>query len=53
MVEGGAQIIGSFLAESSVVDTVIITVAPTFVGVNGSGYAVPLGMVRACIFFTC
>jgi hypothetical protein len=47
MVEGGAQVIESFLAESSkgVIDTVIVTVAPTFVGVDGVGYAAPLGMV--------
>jgi 2,5-diamino-6-(ribosylamino)-4(3H)-pyrimidinone 5'-phosphate reductase len=47
MVEGGAQVIESFLAESSkgVIDTVIVTVAPTFVGVDGVGYAAPLGML--------
>ena len=41
MVEGGARIIQSFLAESpnaSMIDTVIITVAPTFVGDDGVGY---------------
>jgi 2,5-diamino-6-(ribosylamino)-4(3H)-pyrimidinone 5'-phosphate reductase len=57
MVEGGAQVIESFLAESSrenpsgVIDTVIVTVAPTFVGVEGVGYGVPLGMV--CILLLC
>ena len=48
MVEGGASIIGSFLTEAlpslrsmpskSIVDTVIITIAPTFVGDDGIGY---------------
>lgn len=44
MVEGGARIIQSFLAESKeetasrVVDAVIVTVAPTFVGDDGVGY---------------
>jgi len=54
MVEGGASIIGSFLAEAtpshrmqsdmhrSVVDTVIVTVAPTFVGDDGVGYGAGL-----------
>jgi 2,5-diamino-6-(ribosylamino)-4(3H)-pyrimidinone 5'-phosphate reductase len=50
MVEGGASVIGSFLAEvsisgeggglSNVVDTVIVTVAPTFVGDDGVGYGI-------------
>ena len=48
MVEGGASIIGSFLTEASlslrsmpskiIVDTVIITIAPTFIGDDGIGY---------------
>jgi 2,5-diamino-6-(ribosylamino)-4(3H)-pyrimidinone 5'-phosphate reductase len=39
MVEGGAKVIKSFLAESeSVVNTVIVTVAPIFVGQHGIGY---------------
>ncbi|GLB35808.1 putative ribD C-terminal domain [Lyophyllum shimeji] len=46
MVEGGARIISSFMAESpsnrSVVDSLIITVAPTFVGTEGVGYGVHL-----------
>lgn len=45
MVEGGAQVIRSFFEESSVIDTIIVTVAPTFVGANGLGYGVvSLGM---------
>ncbi|KAG8219593.1 dihydrofolate reductase-like domain-containing protein, partial [Butyriboletus roseoflavus] len=49
MVEGGASVIGSFLNEASqprypgespVVDTLIVTVAPTLVGDNGLGYTV-------------
>lgn len=59
MVEGGASVIGSFLAErplggegisDSIVDTVIVTVAPTFVGDDGVGYGVGLGgtEVRVC-----
>ena len=48
MVEGGAQIIQAFLAggqingegeSEPIVDTVIVTVAPTFVGMQGVGYA--------------
>jgi len=49
MVEGGASIIRSFLAEASctkkdmIIDTLIITVAPRFVGDDGIGYAVGIG----------
>ncbi|PPQ63836.1 hypothetical protein CVT24_009786 [Panaeolus cyanescens] len=40
MVEGGAKIISSFLAESeSLVDTLIVTIAPTFIGDAGVGYS--------------
>ncbi|RDB28834.1 2,5-diamino-6-ribosylamino-4(3H)-pyrimidinone 5'-phosphate reductase [Hypsizygus marmoreus] len=46
MVEGGARIIGSFFAEFAsgrmVIDTIIVTVSPTFVGVEGTGYGVQL-----------
>ncbi|OAX40874.1 bacterial bifunctional deaminase-reductase [Rhizopogon vinicolor AM-OR11-026] len=44
MVEGGAAVIGSFLAESArakpstIIDTLIITIAPTLVGDEGVGY---------------
>jgi riboflavin biosynthesis pyrimidine reductase len=42
MVEGGAQVIGSFFeiasSPGSLVDRVIVTVAPTFVGQDGIGY---------------
>ncbi|KAF9486563.1 bacterial bifunctional deaminase-reductase [Pholiota conissans] len=41
MVEGGARIIGSFLAERDVVDALIITVAPVLVGEAGVGYDYP------------
>lgn len=40
MVEGGAQIIASFLSEA-VVDTLIITTSPVLVGDAGVGYAYP------------
>lgn len=49
MVEGGASVIGTFMSqasqpcypgESPVVDTLIITVAPTLVGSDGMGYTV-------------
>jgi len=43
MVEGGARIIESFFKECSVVDSLIVTVAPTFVGADGVGYAFELG----------
>lgn len=39
MVEGGARIIGSFFAApEKIVDALIITVAPIFVGSDGVGY---------------
>ena len=47
MVEGGASVIGTFMnqasqprrpGESPVVDTLIVTVAPTLVGPDGLGY---------------
>jgi 2,5-diamino-6-(ribosylamino)-4(3H)-pyrimidinone 5'-phosphate reductase len=44
MVEGGAAVIGSFLEESArakpntIIDTLIITIAPTLVGDEGVGY---------------
>ncbi|KAF8910163.1 dihydrofolate reductase-like domain-containing protein [Gymnopilus junonius] len=37
MVEGGAQIISSFMEENTA-DTLIITIAPTFVGASGVAY---------------
>lgn len=49
MVEGGATVIGTFInqgsqprypGESPVVDTLIVTVAPTLVGDDGLGYTV-------------
>jgi len=56
MVEGGASVIGSFLAEapvsregaglSYIVDTVIVTVTPTFVGDDGVGYGIGLSADR-------
>ncbi len=45
MVEGGARVIGSFLAERDSVDTVIITIAPKFVGSQGVGYGVDIAQV--------
>ncbi|GJE89464.1 RibD family protein [Phanerochaete sordida] len=46
MVEGGARVIQSFLAASTekarLVDTVIVTVAPVFVGDEGVGYGANL-----------
>jgi riboflavin biosynthesis pyrimidine reductase len=40
MVEGGAQVIDSFLARPSLVHRVIITIAPIFVGQAGVGYGI-------------
>lgn len=41
MVEGGAQVIRSFLSQDAqAVDTIIVTVAPTFVGEDGVSYNV-------------
>lgn len=45
MVEGGATVIGSFLAEcartkpNTIIDTLIITIAPMLIGDDGVGYA--------------
>lgn len=41
MVEGGAQVISSFM-EENVVDTLIMTIAPVFVGDAGIGYRYPV-----------
>lgn len=53
MVEGGARIIEAFFAEPTTsdetnIDTIIVTVAPRFVGDDGVGYNVKLGEV--CIY---
>lgn len=46
MVEGGARIIQSFLSSNpSVVDTIIVTTAPGFIGRNGVGYGEQLERV--------
>jgi len=52
MVEGGARVIGSFFAETvssgkSVIDTIVVTVAPTFVGMEGVGYGAQLEKVSS------
>lgn len=41
MVEGGAQIIRSFI-QSPIVDNLIITMAPTFIGEHGVGYGLDI-----------
>lgn len=41
MVEGGATVINSLLAEPSLVNSVIITIAPTFLGAGGVAVAPP------------
>ncbi|KIK46236.1 hypothetical protein CY34DRAFT_774760 [Suillus luteus UH-Slu-Lm8-n1] len=52
MVEGGATIIGSFLAEpartepNAIIDTLIITIAPTLVGNDGIGYGEKLSATQ-------
>ena len=49
MVEGGAQIIRSFLRAHSthpIVDNLIITVAPTFIGKDGVGYELDRDIVN-------
>lgn len=45
MVEGGATVIGTFLTtaqstDTSVIDTIIVTIAPTFVGGGGTTYGI-------------
>jgi 2,5-diamino-6-(ribosylamino)-4(3H)-pyrimidinone 5'-phosphate reductase len=39
MVEGGARIIQSFLASPSLVDALIVTMAPILIGREGVGYS--------------
>ncbi|KAG1757853.1 dihydrofolate reductase [Suillus lakei] len=52
MVEGGATMIGSFLAESAhtkpnaIIDTLIITIAPTLIGDDGVGYGEKLSTAQ-------
>ncbi|KAG2345198.1 bacterial bifunctional deaminase-reductase [Suillus weaverae] len=52
MVEGGATIIGSFLAEpartklNAIVDTLIITISPTLIGDDGVGYGEKLSATQ-------
>lgn len=41
MVEGGARIIESFLTSASLVNQVILTIAPVIVGQAGVGYVSP------------
>lgn len=41
MVEGGARIIESFLTSASLVNRVILTIAPVIVGQAGVGYVSP------------
>lgn len=49
MVEGGARVIESFFTEDAssperrIIDTIILTVAPIFVGEDGVGYAIKFG----------
>ncbi|KAK7686728.1 hypothetical protein QCA50_010328 [Cerrena zonata] len=50
MVEGGARVIKSFLAESNAVNTIIITIAPKFVGSEGVGYGSDLTSSQALKF---
>ncbi|KAF9015669.1 dihydrofolate reductase-like domain-containing protein, partial [Cyathus striatus] len=44
MVEGGARIIASFFSSPDLLDNIIITVAPTIVGDDGLGYALPISL---------
>ena len=60
MVEGGASVIQSFLENATpshaigagdrVIDTVIVTVAPLFVGAIGTGYGANLAEAKVCTF---
>jgi len=58
MVEGGARVIRSFLSASAstssgLVDSIIVTVAPMFVGEDGVGYSyesVPDEVSSFCLF---
>ncbi len=46
MVEGGARVIASFFAHPEVINTIIVTVAPKFVGTEGIGYGVASSQVN-------
>ena len=54
MAEGGARVIQSFLATPNSVNTIIVTVAPVFVGVQGIGYELKptAGKVRLFVLFS-
>ncbi|KAG6837314.1 hypothetical protein H0H93_011409 [Arthromyces matolae] len=57
MVEGGARIIASIfeasISETSVIDSLIVTIAPTLVGKEGIGYeGVPLDSHTVSVVFT-
>lgn len=55
MVEGGASVIKSFLATTSQrrsIDTVIVTVAPIFVGADGVDYSENITNTEVGYFFT-
>lgn len=53
MVEGGAHVIKSFLAEPNTVNTIIITIAPSLVGSEGVGYGSDLTSIQARpLFYT-
>ncbi|KAF9021520.1 bacterial bifunctional deaminase-reductase [Hymenopellis radicata] len=45
MVEGGARVIASFFAHPEVINTIIVTVAPKFVGTQGIGYGLDSSQV--------
>lgn len=45
MVEGGARVIASFFAHAHFVDSIIVTVAPKFVGIHGVGYGLDVSQV--------
>ncbi|KIK52052.1 hypothetical protein GYMLUDRAFT_88833 [Collybiopsis luxurians FD-317 M1] len=51
MVEGGAQVIRSFFSQGvTFVDTIIVTVAPTFVGEDGVSYNASLNILESGLF---
>lgn len=56
MVEGGASVIASFIeaasseSDSTTVDKIIITIAPTLVGADGVGYSSELSG-KVCVMF--
>jgi 2,5-diamino-6-(ribosylamino)-4(3H)-pyrimidinone 5'-phosphate reductase len=53
MVEGGARVINSFLRHPHLVQRVIVTVAPVFVGGGGVAYDIPTKVMVCHVNISC